>query len=194
MGALTKRVLRWLSLATSAVALLRATKAQAEGGAGAVPNDVDRSIGAAPSGENRGARVRFALQVEPAFGLTGDGFYNQLAGARVDYRFTDQIALGGYLGYANLHGKDGRAHNVLPYLNLEYRLRLGEKSAFGLPLAWGSGYLPNNGPFLRLSAGVSYAVSPHIDVVVALFTPTFWIVHDRTVISLGAALEISYAP
>jgi hypothetical protein len=28
----------------------------------------------------------------------------------------------------------------------------------------------------------------------ALFAPTFWVVRDRTVISLGAALEISYAP
>jgi hypothetical protein len=149
---------------------------------------------AAPLEENAFARVRYALQIEPAFGVAGGSFYNQLAGARVDYRFTEQIALGGYLGYANLKGKEGRAHDVLSYLNLEYRPRLGARSAFGLPLAFGSGYLPNNGPFLRLSAAVSYALNRQTDVVFAFLTPTFWVVHDRTVVSLGAALEISYAP
>jgi hypothetical protein len=63
-----------------------------------------------------------------------------------------------------------------------------------LPLGFGTGYLPNNGPFLRLSVGLSYAVSAQTEIVVALFNPTFWVIHDRTVISLGTALEISYAP
>lgn len=140
------------------------------------------------------APLRYAAQAEAAFGVSGGHFYNQLAGVRVDYRFTEQLALGGYLGYANLKGKDGRAHDVLPYLNLEYRPRLGENGAFRLPLGFGTGYLPNNGPFLRLSAGISYALSPHTDIVLDFLTPTFWVIHDRTVISLGTALEISYAP
>jgi hypothetical protein len=156
--------------------------------AGARPQD------SGPLEEHAFGRVRYALQTEPAFGVVGGSFYNQLAGARVDYRFTEQIALGGYLGYANLKGKEGRAHDVLSYLNLEYRPRLDARGAFGLPLAFGSGYLPNNGPFLRLSAAVSYALSRETDVVFAFLTPTFWVVHDRTVVSLGAALEISYAP
>jgi hypothetical protein len=173
MGAPPKVFKRWLVVAACAVASGVATNAFAE---------------------TPFARVRYALQVEPAFGVVGGRFYNQLAGARVDYRFTSELALGFYLGYANLKGKEGRAHDVLPYLNLEYRPRLGQNSAFGLPLGFGTGYLPNNGPFLRLSAGLSYAVSPQTDVVIAFFTPTFWVVHDRTVISLGAALEVSYAP
>jgi hypothetical protein len=175
MGTLTEAILRWIAPAAGTLAVLTVTPAHAE--------------------ETRGfAPVRFAAQVEPAFGMTGGAFYNQLAGARVDYRFTESLALGGYLGYANLKGKDGRAHGVLSYLNLEYRPRLGETSAWGLPLAFGTGYLANNGPLLRLSAGLSYAVTPHTDIVLALFTPTFWVIRDRTVISLGAALEISYAP
>jgi hypothetical protein len=140
------------------------------------------------------APVRYAVQAESAFGVGQGSFYNQLIGARVDYRFTEQLALGGYLGYANLKGRDGRAHDVLPYLNLEYRVGLDEKRIFGLPLGFGTGYLPNNGPYLRLSAGISYAVTPQTDVVLAFLTPTFWVVHDRTVVSLGAALEINYAP
>jgi hypothetical protein len=47
---------------------------------------------------------------------------------------------------------------------------------------------------MRLSVGVSYAVNAHTDIVIDFFTPTFWVIHDRTVISLGAALEVSYAP
>ena len=46
------------------------------------------------------------------------------------------------------------------------RAKLGE--TIGLPLRIGSGYLPKNGPFLRFSAGVSYAVTPSFDLVVEL--------------------------
>lgn len=201
MGALTNAAPRWLSRVACALTAFSATflttKARAQGIPPSAPNapvDDARPVEAARPGETNFARVRYALQAEPAFGVAGGTFYNQLAGARVDYRFTEQIALGGYLGYANLKGKEGRAQDVLPYLNLEYRPRLGQSSAFGLPLGFGTGYLPNNGPFLRLSVGASYAVSPQTDIVFAFFTPTFWVVHDRTVISLGTALEISYAP
>jgi len=182
------RAPKWLAAVVCTLAALYATKAHAEGIPANASSDAPRP------NEATFARVRFALQAEPAFGIAGGRFYNQLVGARVDYRFTEEIALGSYLGYANLKGKDGRAHDVLPYLNLEYRPRLGANSAFGLPLGFGSGYLPNNGPFMRLSVGLSYAVSPQTDIVIAFLTPTFWVVHDRTVISLGTALEVSYAP
>jgi len=180
VGTLPKTVRRWLAVVGCAVAAFRVTHAYGQGSSA----DAETSF----------ARVRYAFQVEPAFGVAGGSFYNQLAGARIDYRFTQEIALGGYLGYANLKGKDGRAHDVLPYLNLEYRPRLGQNGAFGLPLGFGTGYLPNNGPFLRLSAGLSYALGPQTEVMIAFFNPTFWVVHDRTVISLGAAIEVSYAP
>jgi hypothetical protein len=192
MDAPMSAVLRYLAATACALAAWCATNARADGIAAS--SSIDARRGDAPLAEARLSRVRYALQVEPAFGVAGGSFYNQLAGARVDYRFTPEIALGSYLGYANLKGKDGRAHDLLPYLNLEYRPRLGQDSAFGLPLGFATGYLPNNGPFLRLSAGLSYAVSPATDIVFAFFTPTFWVVHDRTVVSLGAALEVSYAP
>jgi len=47
---------------------------------------------------------------------------------------------------------------------------------------------------LRLSAGLAYALSPHVDIVLDAFTPTFWVVKNRTLVSLGGALEVSYAP
>ena len=193
MKASKRKISRCLAGVACELATSCAAKARAQGIPASTSVDA-RPVEAAPGRETTFGRVRYALQVEPALGVAGGGFYNQLAGARVDYRFTRELSLGGYLGYANLKGKEGRAHDVLPYLNLEYRPRLGQESAFGLPLGFGTGYLPNNGPFLRLSAGLSYAVSQETEVVIAFFTPTFWVVHDRTVISLGAALEVSYAP
>jgi hypothetical protein len=200
MRALTMAVPRWLVALTALPWAFCAAKARAEGAQAYAPIptasvvDVAPPAQAARPGETTFGRLRYALLAEPAVGVAGGSFYNQLTGARVDYRFTEEIALGMYLGYANLKGKEGRAHSVLPYLNLEYRPRLGRNSAFGLPLGFGTGYLPNNGPWLRLSAGVSYALSSQTDVVLTFFNPTFWVVHDRTVISLGAALEVSYAP
>jgi len=136
---------------------------------------------------------RFALRAEPQFGVSGGSFYNQLVGARFDYRFTDTLSLGPYIGYANLKGHDGRANNVVAALELGYRPSLGANSGFGLPLRFTPGYLPKNGPLLRLSAGLSYALSPHMDLVLDAFAPTFWVIKNRTVVSLGAALELSYA-
>jgi hypothetical protein len=149
---------------------------------------------AATPPETTWSKVRLAVQAEPAFGVSGGSFYNQLVGARVDYRFTDKLSLGPYLAYANLKGPDGRANNVLPALELEYRPSLGSGSSFGLPLRFSTGYLPQNGPLLRLSAGISYAFSPNVDLVLDAFTPTFWVIRNRTVASLGGALEVSYAP
>jgi hypothetical protein len=60
-------------------------------------------------------------------------------------------------------------------------------------LRFATGYLPNNGPVLRLSLGASYAVTPQVDIVLDAFTPTFWVIRDRTVASLGGALEVSWS-
>src|SRR5262249_11226363 len=121
-------------------------------------------------------------------------FFNQLVGARADYRFTEELALGAYVGYANLKGQDGRAHNVLTSLEFECRPRLDASKRLGLPLRFATGYLPNNGPVLRLSIGLSYPLSQHVDVVLDAFTPTFWVIRDRTVASLGGAFEMSWSP
>jgi hypothetical protein len=138
--------------------------------------------------------ARLALRAEPAFGVSGGRFFNQLVGARADYRFTEELALGASVAYANLKGQDGRANNVLPSLELECRPSLDSARRFGLPLRFATGYLPKNGPVLRLSMGVSYALGPKVSVVLDAFTPTFWVIRDRTVVSLGGALEIDWAP
>jgi hypothetical protein len=144
-----------------------------------------------PSPESsRYGKWRIALQTEAAFGIGGNEFYNHLAGARLDHRFTRRVALGGYVGYANLKGKEGRAHNVLSYALVEYRIPFGD-GTFGVPLRYGVGYLPKNGPFMRTSAGLGLAASERVGLVLEPLAPTFWITHDQAVVSLDVAAEVA---
>src|SRR3954463_4126172 len=64
--------------------------------------------------------LRLAVQTEAAGGGAPGPFYNHLLGGRLDGRFSPHISLGGYLGYANLKGKDGRVGAALAYAQLEY--------------------------------------------------------------------------
>jgi hypothetical protein len=136
--------------------------------------------------------ARLAIQTESAFGIAAHPFYNHLFGARVDYWFPGGFALGGYLGYVNLKGMNGRASNVLPYLQLEYRLHWPGGSRVLVPLRFGSGYLPKNGPFLRLAAGPSFPIGESTRLGFDLIAPTFWIVKNSTVVSLDVAAELSF--
>ena len=143
-----------------------------------------------PPESSRYGKWRVALQTEAAFGIGGNDFYNHLAGARLDHRFTRRAALGAYVGYANLKGKEGRAHNVLSYALVEYRIPIGS-GTFGVPLRYGIGYLPKNGPFMRTSAGIGLAASEQIDLVLDLLAPTVWLTHDEAVVSLDLAAEVA---
>jgi hypothetical protein len=150
------------------------------------PGPVDQ-----PTQSHKSPRWRLALQTEAAFGVTPGGFYNHLAGGHADYRFTDTLSAGMYVGYANLKASDGgRAHNVLSYLLLDYRALLSND--WSIPLRIASGYLPKNGPVLRLSAGISYRLSDDFELTLDLLVPTFWIVDNSTVVSFNAALEGAY--
>ena len=135
-------------------------------------------------------RFRFAAQTEAAFGVAGGSFYNHLVGVRLDRRFSDVVALGGYVGYANLKGQEGRAHNVLAYLMLEYRLELG--GGFVVPLRYANGYLPKNGPLLRGSVGIGYTTGD-VDLVLELVTPTVWVTHDQAVLSMDLGAEVAWS-
>jgi hypothetical protein len=136
---------------------------------------------------------RLAIQTEGAFGLGQHFFYNHLAGARLDYGFPGDFAIGGYLGYANLKGKDGRTNNVLPYAQVEYRIHWSSTSSVRIPVRLGSGYLPKNGPFLRLAAGPSFRLGESVRLGFDLLAPTIWIVRNSTVFSMDVAAEVSFA-
>ena len=129
--------------------------------------------------------MRFAVQTEAAIGVYPGDFYNHLVGVRLDLVFSPHVSFGGYVGYANLKGKDGRAHNVLPYAQVEYML--GPPGGVRFPLRFASGYLPRNGPVVRLSAGFAFPLTPKIDLVTELLAPTIWITRDQMLLSMDLA-------
>ena len=92
------------------------------------------------------------------------------------------------LSYANLRGPTGRAHNVLPEVQLDYRLHLSD--TWRLPLRAAAGYLPRNGPTLQLSAGVGAAVSESVELTFDLVAPMFWISDDLAVTSMNLGVEV----
>jgi len=139
-----------------------------------------------------GRRWQLGVQTESAFGTSQDFFYNHLLGVRLDYRIAADLLIGAYLGYANLRGKAGRTSSLLPMAQIENRVRLSERSAVTLPLKLAIGYLPFNGPVVRLAAGVNVPLSDRLEASFDLLTPTFWVLPDRTVVSLNVAAELVF--
>jgi hypothetical protein len=137
-------------------------------------------------------RWSLTLQTEGAIGASQDVFYNHLVGVRLDFRVTRSILLGAYVAYANLNGRDGRADNLLVMLQFENRIRIASDLDLTIPLRGAIGYLPFNGPVIRLAAGVSYAISPEWEIGADILVPTFWILPDRTAVSLNLGLEATY--
>ena len=138
-------------------------------------------------------RIRLALTLTSAFGVSNAGFFNQLVGPRFDYLFTTRFALGGTLAYANLKGKEGRAHNALPEAMLEYRAPITGES-FGMPLRFAGGFLLKNGPTLRVSAGLDFAFSEGFSVELIPIEPMVWVSRERPEVSLNASLALRLAP
>jgi hypothetical protein len=132
---------------------------------------------------------RLAIQTEGAIGVASGHFYNQLVGARLDGSFSPHVSLGGYLGYANVKGKDGRAHAALTYAQVEYLF--GEPGAtIRFPLRFASGYLFANGPVVRAAGGLDFKLTPKIDLVTELLTPMVWLTNNQTLLSLDLSLEV----
>jgi hypothetical protein len=134
--------------------------------------------------------VRLAVQTEAAFGVHPGDFYNQLVGARVDLQFSPRVSVGAYAGYANLKGKDGRAHDLLAYAQVEY-LALTPNPFVRIPLRFATGYLPKNGPVVRAATGLAFAVTPKVDIISELLAPTVWVTGDQTVLSMNVSLELA---
>lgn len=135
----------------------------------------------------RPRRIALAGFAEGALGFADDGFYNQLVGLRLDFRPAKRLAIGFALSYANLKGKNGRAHNALPAAMLEWSFPASK--SISVPLRFYSGYLPNNGPWLKAALGLSHPLSEHSRFTIEAIAPALWIVHDASVGSFDALLE-----
>ena len=178
----------------SALALSAPTNAAPSDAAGAPasPRPASDAAGATTGNESNDDPIekRVAAFATVALGMPSLNFVNELVGARFELGYTPRFSLGMSLAYANLKGKDGRASNVLPEASVAYRIPFGE-GAFGIPIRFSGGYLPNNGPTLRLSSGVDFALGESIACELALLEPMVWVTRDRPELSLnvGAAVR-----
>jgi len=170
-------------------ALAPAARAQTPPGQATPPVAVAPAPAAAPAADTS-LPVRLALQLEAATGVATGPFHNQLLGGRVDWTFSPHLSLGAYLGYANLKGKDGRAHSALTYAELEY-MASDPKATVRIPIRFASGYLGANGPIVRLAGGLAFALTPKVDLVTELLAPMVWFTNNQTLLSLNLALELS---
>jgi len=170
--------------AASLLALLLAAETAAETAPATVENAAPQ-----PTASPR-LPMRLALQTEGAIGLYPGDFYNHLVGGRFDLVFSPHVSFGGYVGYANLKGKEGRASNMLAYVQAEYMA--GAPNGVRVPFRFASGYLPRNGPVMRLATGFAFPVSPTIDVVTELLAPMIWLTGNQMVISMDVAAEIVF--
>lgn len=141
--------------------------------------------------DNRpGRRFDLALQSEIGIGVD-DQFVNALVGGRFGVRITKTIAVGVTLQYANLRGRGERVSNFLPMLLVENRVRISRRLDLTVPLRFAIGYLPFNGPVVRLSAGLNLPVSSRVELQLDVLAPTFWILpNEQTAVSLNPALEL----
>ena len=81
---------------------------------------------------------------------------------------------------------------MLPYAQVEYRMHAPGGSRLRIPLRFGSGYLPKNGPFLRLAAGLSFPLGDSARLGFDLIAPTVWMVGNSMVFSMDVAAEVSF--
>ena len=139
-----------------------------------------------------GRRFQISLGSESAFGVSDDGFYNHLLAIRADYRINARSLIGVGLAYTNLKGRDGRVSNLLPTLQFEHRVRFQPHHTATMPLRFGVGYLPFNGPFLRFSLGTNFEISDTTEVGLDLLAPTLWILPDVTAVSLNVGAEVVF--
>jgi len=147
----------------------------------------------APATDNAVAKpLRFSFTSTSAFGVTHAKFFNQLVGARLDYRFTPRFAFGAAFAYANLKGKDRRVSNVLPEVSTEYRVPLKGETV-GMPVRFALGFLPKNGPTLRIGGGFDISATDSVSFELIPLEPMVWITRDRPEVSLDAHAGVRIA-
>lgn len=149
------------------------------------------------------ARARPTYPTTPRFGVSlitesaigrhqGERFYNHLLGARIDVRLGQQVYLGAFAGYVNLDTGGDRGGNLLGYLQIENRIRFLPSGKLMIPLRFGLGYLPLNGPFVRFAAGLRFPIGETLELGFDLLAPTFWWVPDDRRVTYDFGAEVTY--
>jgi hypothetical protein len=177
------------SLAATLLALAAAPAAAQIAGPPPAPPPIVQQPPPAPPARDR-IPMRLALQTEGAIGVYPGDFYNHAVGARLDLVVSPHVSFGGYLAYVNLKGKDGRASDLLTYVQVEYLA--GSPGGIRIPVRFASGYLPRNGPVVRAATGFAFPLTPTLDLTAELLAPMVWVTRDQMVLSMNLAAELAY--
>ena len=105
--------------------------------------------------------------------------------------FSPHVSFGGYLGYANLKGKDGRAHNVLPYVAGRVHDR-ARSAASASRSASPPATCRATARSCASPTGFAFALTPALDLVTELLAPMLWVTSDQMVLSMNLAAELVY--
>lgn len=137
-------------------------------------------------------RFSVAIQTEASIGTSQGSFYNHFVGARLDVRILRDLMVGLYVAYVNLEGREERQSNFFVMIQGEDRIRLASGLDLTIPLRVGVGYLAFNGPVIRISAGLNYALSENWEIGVDLIAPTFYILADRAAVAFDFSADVQY--
>jgi hypothetical protein len=128
-----------------------------------------------------------------AFGPGRDSFVNVMLAARVAYYVSDRLGFTGSLSYANLRGRQGRVSNALILVGVETAVDLVPQSRIFIPLRLELGYLPANGPVVRVTAGLSFPLARRVRLELDLVSPTLWVLPETSPVSLDLAASVFFA-
>lgn len=129
-----------------------------------------------------------------ALGPGRDGFVNAIVAARGSYFIRDRLGVSVTAAYVNLRGREERVSNVLLLAGVETAVDLLPDRRIFIPLRAEVGYLPNNGPVFRLTAGISFSLARRVRLNVDLLSPTLWVLPETTPVTLdlGAHLVVGF--
>lgn len=151
----------------------------------------------APTPRRRAIRAHprpweLGLGVVSAFGPGEDAFVNALVLARARYFPIDRFGLSVSFGYANLRGREERVSNVLMLAGVETSVDLVSSSRVFIPLRFEAGYLPNNGPVFRLTAGVAFNLARRVRMEIDIISPTIWVLPETSPVTLDLGAHVSF--
>jgi hypothetical protein len=138
-------------------------------------------------------RFELGLGLIGAFGPGQDPFANALVMVRGRWFPLDRFGVTASVSYANLRGRDERVSNVLILAGVETSVDLVPSSRVFIPLRFEAGYLPNNGPVFRLTAGVAFNLTRRIRMEIDVLSPTVWVLPETSPVTLDLAAHVSFA-
>ncbi|MFO0627873.1 MAG: hypothetical protein U0325_20005 [Polyangiales bacterium] len=138
-------------------------------------------------------RFELGLGVIGAFGPGQDPFANALVMVRGRWFPLDRFGISASVSYANLRGRDERVSNVLMLAGVETSVDLVPSARVFIPLRFEAGYLPNNGPVFRLTAGVAFNLTRRIRMEIDVLSPTVWVLPETSPVTLDLAAHVSFA-